>query len=175
VSRAPDGTPLHIRADGPGLDSMDVPAFRTFPGPAGVQVPPGSQQFKLQFLVYVPTADLFARMRAAQAAPQLQRQFMNGEGDDNGLERFITATRRQNFLIPPRRHRAFPLVELAGPGTPGHRARRAARPGQVRDGGDPAGHPDGGQPGSGRSGGGRSGSGPGGGRHGDGRADPAVR
>ena len=33
--------------------------------------------------------------------------------DDNGLERFLTATRRQNFLIPPRRNRAFPLVELA--------------------------------------------------------------
>jgi len=30
----------------------------------------------------------------------------------NGLERFITATRRQNFLVPPRRHRAFPLLEL---------------------------------------------------------------
>jgi hypothetical protein len=28
-------------------------------------------------------------------------------------ERFITATRRQNFLCPPRRNRAFPLVELA--------------------------------------------------------------
>jgi hypothetical protein len=33
--------------------------------------------------------------------------------DDNGLERFLTATRRQNFLVPPRRHRAFPLLELA--------------------------------------------------------------
>ena len=33
--------------------------------------------------------------------------------EDNGLERFLTATRRQNFLIPPRRHRAFPLTELA--------------------------------------------------------------
>jgi hypothetical protein len=33
--------------------------------------------------------------------------------DGPGLERFLTATRRQNFLIPPRRHRAFPLVELA--------------------------------------------------------------
>jgi hypothetical protein len=32
---------------------------------------------------------------------------------DNGLERFITATRRQNFLVPPRRHRAFPLLELS--------------------------------------------------------------
>ncbi|HEY5002023.1 MAG TPA: hypothetical protein VII61_02645 [Ktedonobacteraceae bacterium] len=33
-------------------------------------------------------------------------------GDDNGLERFITATRRQNFLVPSRAHRAFPLLEL---------------------------------------------------------------
>jgi hypothetical protein len=32
---------------------------------------------------------------------------------DNGLERFLTATRRQNFLVPPRRHRAFPLIELS--------------------------------------------------------------
>ncbi len=31
---------------------------------------------------------------------------------DNGLERFSSAMRRQNFLIPPRRHRAFPLLEL---------------------------------------------------------------
>jgi hypothetical protein len=113
VSRAADGTPLHIRADGPGLDSMDVPAFRTFPGPDGTHVPAGSDQFKLQFMMYVPTADLFARMRAAQAAQHLQKKYLAGSADDNGVERFITATRRQNFLVPPRRHRAFPLVELA--------------------------------------------------------------
>jgi len=114
VSRAADGTPLHIRADGPGLDSMDVPAFRTFPGPHGTHMPAGSNQFKLQFMMYVPTADLFARMRVAQAAQRLQQEFLAGSTDDNGVERFITATRRQNFLIPPRRHRAFPLVELVG-------------------------------------------------------------
>jgi hypothetical protein len=113
VSRAADGTPLHIRADGPGLDSMDVPAFRTFPGANGTSVPAGSQQFKLQFLMYLPTADLFARMRTSQAAQDLQAEFPNVDPDDNGLERFITATRRQNFLVPPRRHRAFPLAELS--------------------------------------------------------------
>ena len=91
---------------------MDVPAFRTFPGPGGTDVPAGSKQFKLQFLMYVPTADLFAQMRNAAAAQQFQKQFLGGQGDDNGLERFITATRRQNFLVPPRRHRAFPLLEL---------------------------------------------------------------
>jgi len=113
VSRAPDGTPLHVRNDGPGLDGMDVPAFRTFNTNSGSNMPAGSAQFKLQFLMFVPTADLFAQMRIAAAAQNLQHQFLADADDDNGLERFITATRRQNFLAPPRRHRAFPLVELA--------------------------------------------------------------
>jgi hypothetical protein len=96
-SRAADGTPVHIRSDGPGFDNMDVPD--------------GSNQPKLQFNIFVPTAEFFARLRASTAAQDLQ----NAHGvpvNDNGLERFITATRRQNFLSPPRRHRAFPLIEL---------------------------------------------------------------
>src|SRR5262249_59949831 len=44
VGRAADGTPLHIRNDGPGFDGMDVPAFRTFPGANGINVPAGSNQ-----------------------------------------------------------------------------------------------------------------------------------
>jgi hypothetical protein len=112
ASRAPDGTPLHIRNDGPGLDGMDVPAFRSYPTNLGVNYQAGSAMFKLQFLMFVPTADLFTAMRTGAAAQDLQHQFLNNEDDDNGLERFITATRRQNFLVPPRRHRAFPLLEL---------------------------------------------------------------
>jgi hypothetical protein len=111
VSRAADTTPLHIRNDGPGLDTMDVPSFETFPGSNSFYAA-GSYQFKLQFIVYVPTADFFAQMRTAQAAQDLQSEF-NVSAGDQGIERFITATRRQNFLVPPRRHRAFPLVELA--------------------------------------------------------------
>ena len=109
VSRASDGTALHIRNDGPGLDGMDVPAFQLFPGQGTVSA--GSPQFKLQFFMFVPTADLFAQMRTGMAAQDYQKQF-DVDPDDNGLERFITATRRQNFLVPPRRHRAFPLLEL---------------------------------------------------------------
>lgn len=110
LSRASDGTPLHIRNDGPGLDTMDVPAFQLFPGQGTFA--PGSNQFKLQFLIFMPTADVFSRMRTATAAQDLMVQFPNVDPDDNGFERFITATRRQNFLVPPRRHRAMPLVEL---------------------------------------------------------------
>jgi hypothetical protein len=109
-SRAADGTPLHIRNDGPGFDSLDVPAFQDFPG--GTSFAAGTNQFKLHFLAFVPTAEFFRQMRVNAAAQDLQSQFLGGDDEDNGLERFITATRRQNFLIPPRRHRSFPLVEL---------------------------------------------------------------
>jgi hypothetical protein len=70
----------------------------------------------------VPTSDFFRQMRVSQASQDLFAQFgqPNDPGGssggvqfaDNGLERFITATRRQNLLVPPRRHRAFPLLEL---------------------------------------------------------------
>ncbi|MGE5291311.1 MAG: hypothetical protein ACM3ML_29740 [Micromonosporaceae bacterium] len=96
-SRAADGTPIHIRMDGPGFDNMDVPD--------------GSTQPKLQFTIFVPSAEFFRAMRVNQASLDLQHKF-GVDPADNGLERFITATRRQNFLIPPRRHRSFPLIEL---------------------------------------------------------------
>jgi hypothetical protein len=95
-SRAADGTPIHIRMDGPGFDAMDIADH--------------SEQPKLQFTVFVPTAEFFTSMRRNQAALDLVKA-NNVAPDDNGLERFLTATRRQNFLIPPRRHRAFPLLE----------------------------------------------------------------
>jgi hypothetical protein len=98
-SRAPDTTPLHIRADGAGFDALDVPD--------------GSRQPKLHFAMFVPTAQVFADMRRAQASLDLVQEFGLDERR-NGIERFVTATRRQNFLVPPRRHRAFPLVELGG-------------------------------------------------------------
>jgi hypothetical protein len=123
-SRASDGTPLHVRMDGPGFDGMDVPAFQTHPDmpSISVPVPAGTSQFKLQFLIAVPTSEFFRQMRVSQASQDLFAQFgqpndPNGTSGgvqfaDNGLERFITATRRQNLLCPPRRHRAFPLLEL---------------------------------------------------------------
>jgi hypothetical protein len=108
-SRAADGTPIHIRMDGAGFDGLDVPAFQEFPG--GRTIAAGSHQPKLQFSAFVPTAEFFRAMRANSAAQDLQKQF-NVDPDDNGLERFMTATRRQMFLIPPRSRRSFPLLEL---------------------------------------------------------------
>jgi hypothetical protein len=110
-SRASDGTPLHIRIDGPGISSLDVPD--------------GSAQPTLEFAVFVPTAEFFRVMRVNSASLDYVATDEGGTGtsvhsgttgsaaEDDGLERFLTATRRQNWLIPPRRHRSFPLVELA--------------------------------------------------------------
>jgi hypothetical protein len=109
-SRAANGTPLHIRNDGPGLSSLDVPD--------------GSVQPTLEFMSFVPTAEFFRVMRINSASLDYVKKADGGteasvdpgheaaDGEDDGLERFLTATRRQNFLIPPRRHRAFPLIEL---------------------------------------------------------------
>lgn len=98
TSRSTDGSPIHIRADGPGYDSLDVPGGASLP--------------KLHFSIFVPTAAFFATMRRSQASTDLAQKY-NVPPKNVGLERFLTATRRQNYLVPPRRHRAFPLAELA--------------------------------------------------------------
>ncbi|HKT03995.1 MAG TPA: hypothetical protein VJT31_31080 [Rugosimonospora sp.] len=104
-SRDARGGPLHLRLDGPGFDSFDMNQSGV---PARFQ---NKSHPKLQFSVFVPSAAFFEDMRRNQASLDLQQRF-GSNPDDNGLERFITATRRQNFLVPPRRHRSFPLVEL---------------------------------------------------------------
>jgi hypothetical protein len=124
TSRAADGTPVHIRMDGPGFDGMDVPAFDTFPGQPTISTHfgAGTNQFKLEFIIFVPTSEFFRQLRESAGAQPLFAQFGQPNDPtgtsggvqfaDNGLERFLTATRRQNFLTPPRRHRSFPLLEL---------------------------------------------------------------
>ena len=109
-----DGTPLHIRVDGPGFDTMDVPRVPDVPRfQHSCPAAGAADQFKLQFLVFVPDLGLLRpdahRPGVAGSPGGVQRR----PPATSGLERFITATRRQNFLVPPRRHRAFPLVELA--------------------------------------------------------------
>jgi hypothetical protein len=97
ASRAADGTPTHLRVDGPGFDAIDVPD--------------GTRQPKTHFSMFVPSAEVFERMRRYQAGTDLAQAF-GVQPAARGLERFMTTTRRQNFLVPPRRHRAFPLLEL---------------------------------------------------------------
>jgi len=151
-SRTADGRPIHVRNDGPGFDSLDVPD--------------GTKQPKLEFMVFVPTAEFFRTMRVNQASLDLQAKFNVAE-TDNGLERFITSTRRQNFLIPPRRHRAFPFAELAGDPAQKNSPARNSPASRGSSGSPASSSSSGGGSGSGGSGsGGGSGGGGGGGNGG---------
>ena len=64
-----------------------------------MDAPGGTALPKLQFTIFVPSAEFFRTLRTSQASLDLQHKY-GVRPDDNGLERFLTATRRQNFLIP---------------------------------------------------------------------------
>jgi hypothetical protein len=68
----------------------------------------------VHFVVFHPTSDDFARTRRA-----MDGAFADGtripleRGDPGqGINSVLTTTHRQNFLVPPRPHRALPLVDL---------------------------------------------------------------
>jgi len=100
----PRGTAIPHRAD---FNTLDNPFF--FPSEASAEPQAG-----VHFVVFNPSSDDFNRNRLAmdgvlpdgRKLPFLPRQ--RGQGFNDVLR----TTHRQNFLVPPRRHRAFPLAEL---------------------------------------------------------------
>jgi hypothetical protein len=100
------GTPIPLRAD---FNTLDNPfSFSSTPGADGFSATPAAG---VHFLAYMPTSDMFHRMRRA----------MDGQYADGALgaaavhgpfNRVLETTHRQNFLVPPRAHRSFPLAEL---------------------------------------------------------------
>ena len=68
----------------------------------------------VHFVVFNPTSDDFHRNRLAMdgVLPDGTRlPFARGDRGQ-GFNAVLQTTHRQNFLVPPRRHRSFPLVEL---------------------------------------------------------------
>ena len=94
-SRTPEGQALQLRVDFNTMDALDTS------GPH-----PG-----VHFLAFTPGSEVFHRSRQSMDAADLAGRYAVPTSA-NGINSFIHATRRQNFLVPPRRHRAFPLVEL---------------------------------------------------------------
>jgi hypothetical protein len=94
-SRSQEGQALQLRADFNTMDSFGAEA--SMPG--------------VHFLAFTAGSPIFHRGRQAMDAVELASQYAI-PSSANGINAFIHATRRQNFLVPPRRHRAFPLVEL---------------------------------------------------------------
>jgi hypothetical protein len=110
-TRYPKGTAVPQRAD---FNSLDNPFFWT--------ADPGGDRLVelaatgLHFVVFNPTSDDFRRMRLSMdgALPAGKPLVFETGGLGQGFNSILTTTHRQNFLVPPRAHRSFPLVELAG-------------------------------------------------------------
>ena len=105
-TRYPKGTAVPIRAD---FNTLDNPFFFS-DVPHQIQAGPAAG---IHFVVFNPSSDDFARNRLAMdgvlpgGTIELQQR-----GRAQGFNSILTTTHRQNFLVPPRRHRSFPLAEL---------------------------------------------------------------
>jgi hypothetical protein len=105
----PKGTSIPQRAD-----------FNTLDNPFAYSADPARDQFSDQpvagvhFVVFNPSGDDFERNRLAMdgVLPDGTKLAVSARSRAQGFNSVLTTTHRQNFLVPPRRHRSFPLAEL---------------------------------------------------------------
>jgi hypothetical protein len=105
----PKGTAVPHRAD---FNTLDNP-FAWSARPAADGMLP-SAAAGLHFVVFNPTSDDFHRNRLAMDGvfPDGTDLPFKPRDRGQGINSILTTTHRQNFLVPPRRHRSFPLSEL---------------------------------------------------------------
>jgi hypothetical protein len=103
------GTAVPQRAD---FNTLDNP-FAWSARPQVDQVAAGPRP-GLHFVVFNPSSDDFHRNRLAMdgVLPDGTRLPIAPRDRIQGFNSILRTTHRQNFLVPPRRHRAFPLAEL---------------------------------------------------------------
>ena len=99
------GTAIPQRAD---FNTLDNPFFWSADG---VDRSPSAG---VHFVVFNPTSDDFHRNRLAMdgVLPGGKRLPLAPGSRSQGLNSVLHTTHRQNFLVPPRKHRSFPLAEL---------------------------------------------------------------
>ncbi|MBA3842078.1 MAG: hypothetical protein H0X39_05575 [Actinobacteria bacterium] len=102
----PKGTAIPIRAD---FNTLDNPfTWSELPDEIGALPAAG-----VHFVVFNPTGDDFRRNRLAMDGVLPGGKIPFAPRDrDQGFNSVLSTTHRQNFLVPPRRHRSFPLAEL---------------------------------------------------------------
>jgi hypothetical protein len=105
----PKGTAIPQRAD---FNTLDNPfAFSSQPERDKMNSDP---QAGVHFVVFNPSGDDFERNRLAMdgVLPDGTKLDVGHRTRAQGFNSVLTTTHRQNFLVPPRRHRSFPLAEL---------------------------------------------------------------
>ncbi|MDX6476022.1 MAG: hypothetical protein QOH95_1533, partial [Gaiellaceae bacterium] len=98
------GTAIPVRAD---FNTLDNPfAWSEKQDEIGVLPAAG-----VHFVVFNPTGDDFRRNRRAMDGHLPGKKIeLEARGRAQGFNEVLSTTHRQNFLVPPRRHRSFPLA-----------------------------------------------------------------
>jgi hypothetical protein len=105
----PKGTAIPQRAD---FNTLDNPfAFSAQPEHDRWSREPAAG---VHFVVFNPSGDDFERNRLAMDGvfPDGTNLGLGARSRAQGFNSVLQTTHRQNFLVPPRRHRSFPLAEL---------------------------------------------------------------
>jgi hypothetical protein len=106
----PKGTAIPQRAD---FNTLDNPFFwSSRPERDGMADKPSPG---IHFVVFNPSSDDFHRGRLAMdgVLPGRTELPFEPRARGQGFNSILRTTHRQNFLVPPRRHRSFPLSELS--------------------------------------------------------------
>jgi hypothetical protein len=108
-TRYPKGTAIPQRVDFNTLDNPFAWTSRPERDQLGTEPAAG-----VHFVVFNPSSDDFERNRLAMdgVLPDGTRLPVAPQSRAQGFNSVLTTTHRQNFLVPPRAHRAFPLAEL---------------------------------------------------------------
>jgi hypothetical protein len=105
-TRYPKGSAIPVRAD---FNTLDNP-FYWSKDPNEIGSSPAAG---LHFVVFNPSSDDFHRNREAMDGMLPGKDLKFAPRDRNqGFNSILRTTHRQNFLVPPRIHRSFPLAEL---------------------------------------------------------------
>jgi hypothetical protein len=99
------GTPIPLRED---FNTLDDP-FAWLPGDTALRTGtrPG-----MHFVAFVPSHLAFHRARLAMDGYMPDGTTLSVNGAKAGINAMIAASHRQNYVIPPRKNRSFPLAEL---------------------------------------------------------------
>lgn len=104
----PTGTTIPVRGD---FDTLDNPFYYT-------SDPTGDHYNKMEaaglhFIEFQPTIGIFNRVRLAMDGHYSDKTLpVAPRSPQAGINSVMFTTHRQNYLVPPRRHRSFPLVEF---------------------------------------------------------------
>jgi hypothetical protein len=103
----PAGTAIPQRAD---FNTLDNPFF--FSADPQVDHMGAGPAAGVHFIAFMPTSGSFHRLRQAMDGQYGDGVELGSGAVHSPFNNVLQTTHRQNFLVPPRAHRSFPLVEL---------------------------------------------------------------